>query len=209
MIGLDYPNLWEWEEFDPSRLLEIMGGFDAPWWVAGGWALDLWMGSESRPHRDLDVAVLRGDQKKLHENFDGWDLYYATPDHRLLPYRPNLWLAPPLHGVWIRPAAETLWLCEVLLNEHEGARWVYQRNPAVRKPLADVGMVAPGGVPILAPEVVLLYKAHELTVKDETDFEEALPHLSSSRKTWLRRSLEESNPIHPWAVRLCEEALPP
>ena len=64
-------------------------------------------------------------------------------------------------------------------------------------------------MPILAPEVVLLYKAHELTEKDETDFEEALPHLSSSRKTWLRRSLEESNPIHPWAVRLCEEALPP
>jgi hypothetical protein len=24
VIGLDYPELWEWEEFDPSRLLELM-----------------------------------------------------------------------------------------------------------------------------------------------------------------------------------------
>jgi hypothetical protein len=62
-----------------------MGGFDAPWWIAGGWALDLWIGSESRPHRDLDVAILRGDQKKLHENFDGWELYKR--DWRQRAYR--------------------------------------------------------------------------------------------------------------------------
>jgi hypothetical protein len=208
VTGLDYGELWEWERFDCSRLLEIMGGFGAPWWIAGGWALDLWMGSESRPHRDVDVAILRDDQKKLHENFDGWELYYATPDHRLLPYRPNLWLVPPLHGVWIRPAAEAPWLCEVLLNEHERAHWAYRGNPAIRKPLSDVGMVAPGGVPILAPEVVLLYKAHELTEKDEADFQVALPHLSPSTKTWLLQALEESSPTHPWAVQLRDEALP-
>jgi hypothetical protein len=36
VIGFDYGNLWEWEEFDPSRLLAVMADFDAPWWVAGG-----------------------------------------------------------------------------------------------------------------------------------------------------------------------------
>ena len=30
MIGFDYGHLWEWEEFDPCRLLEVMGDFDAP-----------------------------------------------------------------------------------------------------------------------------------------------------------------------------------
>jgi hypothetical protein len=62
---------------------------------------------------------------------------------------------------------------------------VYRRNPAVRKPLAEVGMTALGGVPILVPEIVLLYKAHELTEKDEVDFRTALPHLTPSRKAWL------------------------
>ena len=30
VIGFDYGHLWEYEEFDPSRLLEVMGDFDAP-----------------------------------------------------------------------------------------------------------------------------------------------------------------------------------
>jgi hypothetical protein len=42
-----------------------------------------------------------------------------------------------------------------------------------------------GGVPILVPEIVLLYKANELTEKDEADFRSALPQLTPSRKAWL------------------------
>src|SRR5215204_4790764 len=46
--------------------------------------------------------------------------------------------------------------------------WVCRRNPAVRKPLAQVGvMTSASGVPILVPEIVLLYKAHDLTEKYE------------------------------------------
>jgi hypothetical protein len=203
VIGFDYGDLWKWEDFDPSRLSSLMRGFDAPWWVAGGRALDLWMGRETRAHRDVDVAVMRADQKHLHEAFGGWELYYATTDHRLVPYRSECWLEVPLHGVWARPASDAPWLCEFLLNEHDGQQWVYRRNRAVRKPLAEVGVMAStGGVPILVPEIVLLYKAHELTEKDEVDFRRALPHLTASRKAWLLGALDETRPNHPWARRL-------
>jgi hypothetical protein len=80
VIGFDYGGLWRWEDFDPSRLSTLMRGFHAPWWVAGGRALDLWMGRQTRAHQDVDVAVLRDDQKHLHEAFGGWELYYATTD---------------------------------------------------------------------------------------------------------------------------------
>jgi hypothetical protein len=40
VIGFDYGDLWKWEDFDPSRLSSLMRSFDAPWWVAGGRALD-------------------------------------------------------------------------------------------------------------------------------------------------------------------------
>jgi hypothetical protein len=92
MIGLDYPDHWKWEDFVPSRLASLMTSFDAPWWVAGGRVLDLWMGRQTRAHQDVDVVILRHDQKQLHQAFDGWELYYATPDHRLLPYRSECWL---------------------------------------------------------------------------------------------------------------------
>ena len=73
----------------------------------------------------------------------------------------------------------------------------------MRKPLAEVGVMASaGGVSILVPEIVLLYKAHELTEKDEADFRSALPHLAPSRKAWLLGALNETTPIHPWARRM-------
>jgi hypothetical protein len=161
------------------------------------------MGHPTRGHLDVDVAILRVDQKQLHETLGGWELYYATPDHRLLPYRSDRWLEVPLHGVWARPASDSPWLCEFLLTEHEGQQWVYRRNPAVRKPLHEVGVMSSArGVPILVPEIVLLYKAHELTEKDEADFRSALPHLSPSRKAWLLGTLDETTPNHPWTRRL-------
>ena len=149
----------------------------------GGRALDLWIGRQTRAHQDVDVAILRDDQNQLHEVFGEWELYYATTDHRLVSYRSDRWLEEPLHGVWVRPASDAAWLCEFLLNEHENQQWVYRRNPAVRKPLAEVGLTALGRVPILVPEIVLLYKAHELTEKDEADFRSGFPKRPSSLDT--------------------------
>src|SRR5215212_931254 len=111
MIGYDYGYLWEYEEFDAPRLLEVMPDFNAPWWVAGGWALDLWMERESRPHHDVDIAILRDDQQKLYRSLRRWELYYATLDHKLLPLSPERWLRPPIHGVWARRAHDAPWLC--------------------------------------------------------------------------------------------------
>jgi hypothetical protein len=62
VIGFDYGDLWKWEDFDPSRLSSLMRSFHAPWWVAGGKALELWMGRQPCAHQVVDVAFLRDDQ---------------------------------------------------------------------------------------------------------------------------------------------------
>jgi Aminoglycoside-2''-adenylyltransferase len=202
VIGYDYGYLWEYEEFDAPRLLEVMADFNAPWWVAGGWALDLWMERETRPHHDVDIAILRGDQQKLYRSLSRWELYYATPDHKLLPLRPERWLRPPIHGVWARRAHDAPWLCEFLLNEHTDSDWMYREDPAVRMPLVDIGITASDNIPIQVPEIVLLYKAHERTEKDEADFLAAFPHLSAPSKSWLLHALNKSAPSHPWIAHL-------
>jgi hypothetical protein len=202
MIGYDYPHLWEWERFDPARLLKVMHGFDAPWWIAGGWALDLWMGRETRTHQDVDVAILRGDQQKLYEALSAWGLYYATIDHSLLPLQPGQWLEPPIHGVWMRQAHDAPWLCEFLLNEHDDTNWMFRLDPAVQMPLADIGSVVSEHVPILVPEIVLLHKAHERTAKDEADFRASVPLLTPSARAWLLSALNQWAPNHPWITEL-------
>ena len=89
MIGFDYGHLWEWEEFDAPRLLEVMADFDAPWWIAGGWALDLWMERESRFHQDVDIAILRGDQQKLYQSLSRWSCTTLPPTISYCPFAPS------------------------------------------------------------------------------------------------------------------------
>jgi hypothetical protein len=47
------------------------------------------MERQTRPHQRMDVAIVRGDQQKLYGSLSRWELYYAAPDHRLLPLSPD------------------------------------------------------------------------------------------------------------------------
>jgi hypothetical protein len=69
----------------------------------------------------------------------------------------------------------------------------------VRLPLARFGRMAAGGVPCVAQEVALLYKAkHHDVDRDAADFASALPLLDAGQRVWLREALEVAHPGHPW-----------
>ena len=44
----------------------FMAGFPGPWWLGGGWAIDIWAGAPSREHEDIEICVLRRDQDAAH-----------------------------------------------------------------------------------------------------------------------------------------------
>jgi hypothetical protein len=194
----------DWERLTPEDAAELLAGFDAPWWIAGGWALDPFLGTETRQHDDVDVAVLRRDQLDLYQHFRGWDLRYATADRALVPWDGRA-LSLQVHGVWARRSHDpnAPWTFEVLLDEHGVNRWVYRRNPAISCALVEVGGLR-RGIPFLRPEVVLLYKSKDPTPKDENDFDAVRPHLSEHGRSWLRRALELTAPGHRWLERLTE-----
>jgi hypothetical protein len=50
----------------------------------------------------------------------------------------------------------------------------------------------------LRPEIVLLYKASDLSPKSEADFEAVRPQVTRSASQWLREALEVIYPRHPW-----------
>lgn len=179
---------------------------DAPWAVAGGWALDLALGRVTRPHADVDVAVFREDQGALRVALSAWDFAVAVGG-RLVPWRPGARLEPPVHEVHARSRAGAPPLAlELLLNERDGAEWVYRRDPAVRLPLARALLPGPGGVQLLAPEVVLLYKSKAPRPADEEDFLVARPLLDANGRAWLRDALLRARPDHPWTAALAPQA---
>jgi hypothetical protein len=175
-----------------------------PGWIAGGYAIELAVGRELRPHGDLDVLVLRRDQALVRGLLTGWDLFVADPPGvgRLRPWRSGEALQPPLHDIWCRRTPESPWSVQLMLDEVEGTEWVSRRTPQVRLPIARVGRTSATGIPHLAPEVQLFYKAKATRDKDETDFEAALPLLEEEQRVWLSEAIKVIAPDHPWRRRL-------
>ena len=59
-----------------------------------------------------------------------------------------------------------------MVADVEGEDWVYRRGARVRRRLASLaGRASVPGLPVLAPEVQLLYKSKDVRDKDQADFD--------------------------------------
>ncbi|MFI0218257.1 nucleotidyltransferase domain-containing protein [Streptomyces lydicus] len=189
-----------WAPLSPHEVAELLTGADFPWWIAGGYAIELAVGEAYREHSDLDVLVLHRDQARVSRHFDGWDLYLADPPGtgRLRAWPRGERLPSRVHDVWCRRAPSEPWSVQLMFDEADGDEWVSRRDSRVRCPLAQLGRVASTGIPYLSPEVQLFYKAKNVREKDQLDFERVLPHLDAGQRAWLAGVLELTLPGHAW-----------
>lgn len=178
-----------------------MQGYPAPWAIAGGWALDLGLGTARREHADLDLAVFRADQSILRAHLGNWRWEYASGGV-LRPWEPGDSLALPAHELYATAPDNEDARFEFLLNEQNGADWIFRRDSRVRLPLSRAILPSPSGLPVLAPEIVLLYKAKAPRPADEADFRAALPALGRDARGWLAAALAQCHPGHPWHLAL-------
>ncbi|HEX9037373.1 MAG TPA: aminoglycoside adenylyltransferase [Ktedonobacterales bacterium] len=181
----------------------------APWWIAGGWAIDLFLGRQTREHEDTDVQVLRRDQYAVRALFGAWNMEAALPPPRdeswpFRPWGPDEVLDPAIHDIWCRPASTQPWALQLMIADTGGGKWVFRRTSRVTRPVAALGSVTADGIPYLAPEIQLLYKAKGRRPKDEADFMRALPMLDRVRRQWLWNALTIAHPHHPWLELLAD-----
>ena len=194
-------DLGVWTPLEPDAAAELLADAAFPWWVAGGWALDLYLGRVTRAHADLDVGLLRRDLPAACAVLRGWEIWIAQ-DGKLCALGDPEALEPEAHCLWCRTGSEAAWTLELLVEEGDRSRWVYRRDRRIARPLADTVRRTPAGVPYLAPEVQLLFKAKTPRPRDEADFEELLPHLDRPSRSWLAGALECAHAGHPWIERL-------
>src|SRR6185312_6901613 len=57
----DGPGEDAWQAWDPWEAASRLSGSGARWWVVAGWAIDLALGRRTRPHSDLEIAVIDPD----------------------------------------------------------------------------------------------------------------------------------------------------
>lgn len=179
--------------FQPlTAICELFADLRVPWWIAGGWAIDLAAGEISRDHHDIDVMVLERDEHALRTDLPGVDfrLIVGAGEHDQ-PWPPGRRLiAGPDR---IRLLCPTLPMpTEVISGAAVGTTWVYHRGRpgGTTRPLVKITQRR-GRIPYLAPEVVLATKFLDNRDKDGADFYTAAPHLSPDQRQWLIKTMTQ------------------
>lgn len=88
-----------------------------------------------------------------------------------------------------------------MLDESSGDDWVSRRNPRLRRPVESLRHNSSVGIPYLAPEVQMFYKAADPRPKDHEDFTHVLPVLTTGQREWLHAAIVVTYGEHPWASR--------
>jgi hypothetical protein len=180
----------------PLKVAALMRGFARPWFVAGGWAIDLYLGRVTRPHADIEIAIFRQDQAVLREHFSGWS-WQKVFNGALSSWQGER-LDWPVHELYCGNEAAEPPQLEVLLNEAQGDEWVFRRNDDVTRPIARCYLTSAAGINFLAPEIVLLYKSKGTRDKDEQDFAAVIERLETEQREWLRGAIATCNASHHW-----------
>jgi hypothetical protein len=186
-----------------------LGHFRAPWWIAGGWAIDLHLGRVTREHHDVDVLILRHDQELLRKALCDFELKKIVPHPEgisgqgvITEWKGGERLELPVHQANAYRIGESELAFQIMLAETDGIDWIYRRDARVRRPLSAIGSTPLWGIPHLSPEIMILFKAKTMRSYDESDFENALPMLRANGRLWLRNALTIAHPGHKWIARL-------
>ena len=192
-----------WEPYDVEKMHALMQGFDRPWCFAGGYAIELFVGESFRSHGDIDIFLFREDQLRIQEHFRDWDMHRAALPG-LTPWKKGEYLEDKIRDIWIREKPDAPWRFQLMLNDRIEENWVFKRNSAIRGAVNDLIQYTPASLPVLAPEIQLLYKAKEvISEKDQLDFDHALPLMELKKIHLLRGWLMIQFPKgHDWIKKL-------
>jgi hypothetical protein len=189
-----------WESWTPEEVARRLSGVEMPWAIAAGWALDLFRGSITREHEDVEIAVPSAHFQAIRSalmpyEFDvvGAGRRWPLSDQRAFQFMHQTWLRDPDTGVY---------RLDVFREPHDGAIWICRHDPSLRRPYFEVIRKTTSGVPYVVPEIVLLFKARLARPKDDADLDGTLPLLDLRARNWLRSALERLYPGHAWLARL-------
>ena len=138
-----------WQPRQPEEVARFFSTLTVPWWIAGGWALDLFLGVQTREHEDIDVLFLRRDQHEVRAQLQGWDVQEAHPE--LLPgswpfqeWKQDALLSASVHDIWCRPTKSDPWALQLMVIDTSGDHWIFRRTAQIRGSLSSTRAARPG-----------------------------------------------------------------
>jgi hypothetical protein len=187
----------------------------APWYVAAGWALELFLGEQRREHEDLEIGVPATRFGEVAAALGGLEFHTVSPDPAKVPRADGrgATLATPIglagallessHQTWALDRAARAWRLDVFREPSDGDTWISRRHERIRMSYGRLIERTRARIPYARPEVLLLFKAkHADRPKDEADFAAVAPLLEPERRRWSADALQLVHPGHQWLAAL-------
>ncbi|MDX6424162.1 MAG: hypothetical protein QOI67_1633 [Gaiellaceae bacterium] len=202
------PDLFEWDAWRPTEAARLLGDVEAPWYVAAGWAIDLFLGEERREHEDLEIAAPSKRFAEVADALREFETYVIEPGCATPLADASAELLEETHQTWVLDRAAEVWRLDVFREPSDGDTWVCRRDESIRLPYDRVFDRTNDGIPYGRPEIILLFKAKHARPKDDEDFAAVLPLLGPAQRRWLAEALELVHPGHRWLPDLSEAGHP-
>lgn len=106
------------------------------------------------------------------------------------------------HQCWMLDEAANKWRMDVMSEPGDATTWICRRDERINALRANIVRMSSDGIPYLAPEAVILFKAKGARPKDEADLANLLPQLSRDARVWLHDALTQCYPDHSWLKHL-------
>ncbi len=178
-----------WKPYSIEQIKLLFNAADFTWGIAGGWAIDLYIGRQTRRHEDLDIMILSCEQQELFDYLKGFTVYVAK-DGKL-----SIWSGQKIddrYSLWVSERESTPFIFEILLMDTVEEKWIYKRNRMISGDLNRLFIDSKYDVKIVAPEIQLLYKLGASFVRDKDiqDLKTIYKFLNINQLEWLKSSLK-------------------
>jgi hypothetical protein len=185
-----------WDPWRPEDVARLLAAVRAPWYVAAGWALDLFRGVQTREHGDLEIAVPAPDFGAVRDALAGYD-FEVIGSGRAWPLDSPAFEV--MHQTWVSEPGSGVYRLDIFREPQRAGAWVCRRDETIRLPYERIIRRTSNGIPYLTPEIALLFKAkHAAEPKNQADFEGALPLLDPGAVALLRWALPRVHAGHTW-----------
>ena len=193
----------------------------------GGFAIDLFLGFESRIHGDVDVLAYWKDRDEIIKHmwslgFDVFEMLGGGKVHHITDIRNqerkkrNIFCCKEscelvkflgtsekdVYYVDFRHIGQQkLDFVEFLFNNKTDTDFLYARNHAIKRNLKNAFLLC-GDIPYLAPEICLLYKSADTERGGyQHDYDMAMSKMNDEQKLWLNDALKTMYPGgHKWIL---------
>ena len=184
----------------PASVAAVMNRVGVWWAIAGGWAIDLWLDEKTRDHHDVEVVVRRCDQQIVHAALStDWELLALDPPGG--GWRP--WSGVPIDAPAFQlQARSSFGEFDVFTEAVDDTQWHFRRDDRISTRSDQVIVRSKSGIPIVRPEIQLLYMAKSTEPKNQSDFEMVKPDLPPEAAAWLKDALQITLPGHHWLHHL-------